>query len=141
MRELQIGKVELPPLSTQYESAEVRSASVRTFASGATRSQDATRDDPEGYLSPLALDRFCEYMTKHRLQPDGSVRASDNWQKGIPAATYMKGLVRHVLHAWARYRGYSVRDPLAAANLEEDLCAILFNAQGHLHELVKARTQ
>ena len=114
---------------------------VRTFATGATRSQDAGRDDPEGYLSPLAIDRFCEYMTKHRVQPDGSVRASDNWQRGIPLATYMKGLWRHLLHLWTRSRGFPVRDPMASCNLEEDLCAIIFNAQGMLHEVVKQRLE
>jgi len=112
---------------------------VRKFESGATRSADATRDDPEGYFSPLALDRVNVYMTKHRQQPDGSIRDSDNWQKGIPLAAYMKGLLRHVMHCWTRHRGFQVRDPLAAENMEEDLCAIIFNAQGYLHELVKKR--
>lgn len=112
---------------------------VRQFESGATRSNDAGRDDPEGYLSPLVLDRFSVYMTKHRLQPDGSVRDSDNWQKGIPQTTYMKGLWRHFLHAWTRHRGWPVHDPLAGADLEEDLCAVIFNAQGYLHELIRAR--
>lgn len=112
---------------------------VRTFETGATRSQDAERDDPEGYLSPLAIDRYCEYMTKHRKQPDGTIRASDNWQLGMSMRSYIKGLWRHVLHAWTRYRGFPVRDPKAAENAEEDFCAIIFNAQGALHELVKAR--
>lgn len=112
---------------------------ARKFATGATRSSDSGRDDPEGYLSPLVIDRFNEYMTKHRVQADGRVRDSDNWQKGMPLATYMKGLWRHVLHLWTRHRGFPVRDPGAAANLEEDLCAIIFNAQGYLHETVKAR--
>ena len=112
---------------------------VRNFESGATRSADANRHDPEGFLSPLVIERFCEYMNKHRQQPDGSIRASDNWQKGIPMPTYFKGMWRHFLHAWTRHRGYVVRDPGAAANLEEDLCAIMFNAQGALFELLKAK--
>jgi hypothetical protein len=112
---------------------------VRIFETGATRSQDKGRDDPEGYLSPLAIQRFCEYMTKHRVQPDGSIRDSDNWQKGIPPATYMKALWRHFLHLWSRYRGWEVTDPMAGASDEEDLCAIIFNAQGYLHELIKKR--
>lgn len=112
---------------------------VREFETGATRSADVGRYDPEGFLSPIALERYCQYMQAHRVQPDGSVRDSDNWQKGIPLAAYMKGLLRHVLHLWTRHRGYPVQDPAAAADAEEDLCAILFNAQGKLHELVKAR--
>lgn len=112
---------------------------VRKFETGATRSADVTRDDPEGYLSPIVLERFAQYMTKHRRQPDGSLRESDNWQKGMPLTTYIKGMWRHMLHAWTRHRGYKVNDPLAAADIEEDLCAIMFNAQGYLFELLKKK--
>ncbi len=110
---------------------------IRTFETGATRSGDSGRYDPEGFLSPLALERFCEYMNKHRRQADGTLRDSDNWQKGMPLISYMKGMWRHLLHLWQRHRGWTVTDPGAAANIEEDLCAIIFNAQGYLHELVK----
>lgn len=112
---------------------------VRAFETGATRSADATRYDPEAFLSPLVIERYCEYMNKHRVQPDGSVRSGDNWQKGMPLDTYMKGHIRHTLHAWSRHRGLPVRDDKAAANLEEDLCAILFNVQGYLYEILKAK--
>jgi len=122
---------------TAEEIEEDLTPKVRAFESGATRSADSTRDDPEGYISPIVQERFCHYMTKHRVQPDGSVRDSDNWQKGMPLATYMKGLIRHVQHAWTRHRGYTVMDDKAAADLEEDLCAIRFNADGYLHELLK----
>lgn len=114
---------------------------LRTFDTGATRSPDAERIDPEGFLSPLVIERFCEYMHRHRVQADGSVRASDNWQLGIPASVYMKGLWRHFLHLWTRYRGYSVADPHASRDMEEDLCAIFFNAQGLLFELLNARAK
>ncbi len=110
---------------------------VRSFESGATRSSDKGRIDPEGFLSPLVIERFCEYMNKHRLQPDGTIRGSDNWQKGIPQDTYMKGMWRHFLHLWTRHRGYTVKDPLATDNIEEDLCSIIFNAQGMLFERLK----
>ena len=33
----------------------------------------------------------------------------------------------------------TVQDPMAAGDMEEDLCALLFNVQGMLHEKVKAR--
>lgn len=118
-------------------SAQTKHIRVREFMTGATRSSDADRYDPEGFLSPLALERFCEYMNKHRPQPDGSVRDSDNWQKGIPLTTYVKGIWRHFLHLWQRHRGWTVTDIGAAANIEEDLCAIIFNAQGYLHEILK----
>ena len=111
--------------------------SIRLFPTGATRSPDVTRDDPEGYFSPLVIDRFNQYMTKHRFQADGNTRDSDNWQKGMPLASYMKGLWRHFLHLWLRHRGWPVTDPLAARDIEEDLCAMLFNIQGYLHETLK----
>jgi hypothetical protein len=114
---------------------------VRKFETGATRSADTGRYDPEGFLSPIAIERYSIYMAKHQRQPDGSIRASDNWQKGLPLATYMKGMWRHLLHLWTRYRGYTVQDSMAAGDMEEDLCALLFNVQGMLHEVVKARVQ
>lgn len=119
------------------EPIKTVSSTVRTFSTGATRSQDDTRDDPEGYLSPLVIDRFSQYMTKHRIQPDGSIRGADNWQKGMPLETYMKGAWRHMLHWWTRHRGCKVRDPKAAENIEEDLCALMFNVMGYLHEKLK----
>ena len=112
---------------------------IRQFGSGATRSPDDGRDDPEGYLSPLVINRFNQYMTKHCIQTDGSVRASDNWQKGMPLSSYMKGMWRHMLHLWQRHRGWPVTDLKAALNKEEDLCAIIFNAQGYLHEVLKEK--
>lgn len=123
------------------EIASPAAAAVRGFSTGATRSSDAGRYDPEGFLSPIALERFCEYMNKHRVQADGTLRDSDNWQKGMPLNTYMKGMWRHFLHLWQRHRGWTVTDPKAAADVEEDLCAMWFNVQGMLHELLKARRQ
>lgn len=107
------------------------------YDTGATRSPVENRYDPEGFLSPIVIERYCEYMNKHRVQLDGSVRDSDNWQKGIPPERYLKGMWRHVLHLWTRMRGYKVQDQLASADMEEDLCAIMFNAQGMLFELIK----
>jgi hypothetical protein len=112
-------------------------ALVRAFDTGATRSSDAGRYDPEAFLSPIVIERFSEYMQANRVQPDGSVRSGDNWQKGIPREAYVKGMWRHVLHLWTRHRGFVVQDPMAAPDMEADLCAILFNAQGLLFEILK----
>jgi hypothetical protein len=108
---------------------------MRTFDSGATRDSDQSKHDYEGYLSPLALRRFGEYMTKHRVQADGNIRASDNWQKGIPQDAYIKSLFRHFIALWTMHRGYGAEE-----DMEEALCAIIFNAQGYLHEHLKGRT-
>ncbi len=109
-------------------------AEVRKFETGATRDQDQTKPDYEGYLSPLVIERFGVYMTKHRTQSDGSLRDSDNWQKGIPLDAYMKSGFRHFHDWWMQHRGFAGKDLL-----EEALCALLFNVSGYLHEVLKAR--
>lgn len=110
---------------------------MRDFGTGATRAPVEGRIDGEAYLSPLVLERFSEYMLKHQVTVTGERRQGDNWQKGIPKDVYMKGLWRHFLHLWQRHRGWKPKDHLAAADIEEDLCALLFGIQGYLHELLK----
>jgi hypothetical protein len=112
---------------------------MNTFETGATRSEDVVRDDPDGYLSPLFLEMYFKYMTKNRVQADGKVRDSDNWQRGIPLTRYLKGLWRHFFHLWQRHRGYEVTDDLAADNIEEDMAAMFFNLQGYAHEYLKEK--
>lgn len=107
---------------------------IRKFASGATRDEDHYKTDYEGFFSPLVMERFGEYMNKNRTMKNGSLRDSDNWQKGIPLSAYMKSLIRHLMEAWKAHRGFSVKECL-----EDSLCAVLFNAQGYLYELLKKR--
>ena len=107
---------------------------MRKFKSGATRDSDKDKLDLEGFYSPLVVKRFSEYMHKHRIQPDGNYRDSDNWQKGMPKDAYMKSMLRHILDVWLEHRGYDSRD-----GIEEALCGVIFNAQGYLYELLKSR--
>lgn len=109
-------------------------AEMRTFETGATRNVDTNKLDYEGFLSPLALERYAQYLHKHRFQADGKVRDSDNWQKGIPFTVYMKSLWRHFMDVWKLHRGYTANE-----SLEDALCAIIFNAQGYLHETLKLK--
>lgn len=109
-------------------------APIRTFDTGATRDTDAGKLDFEGFLCPLVLERYAEYMDKNRRQKDGSCRDSDNWQKGIPFTAYAKSLWRHFHAFWKRHRGYTTNE-----SLEDSLCAIIFNASGYLHELLKKK--
>ena len=120
------------------EEGELMSKDIQKFETGATRNIDDHKFDYEGFLSPLVLERFASYMHRHRLQKDGSLRSSDNWQKGIPLAKYMKSLIRHVFDAWRAHRGGTAIDPDTnePSSTEELLCAILFNTQGYLHELL-----
>jgi len=106
---------------------------MREFDSGATRDTDADKFDYEGFLSPLVLERYAEYMHKHRKQSDGGMRASDNWQKGIPIDQYMKSKWRHFITTWKWHR----RGVFNNDAMEESLCAELFNTMGMLHEMLK----
>ena len=106
---------------------------MRKFETGATRNTDEGKLDFEGFLSPAVLHRFAEYMHKNRVQADGNLRAADNWQKGIPKDAYMKSGMRHFFDWWENHRG------LPAADLEEALCALLFNVQGYLFEILKEK--
>lgn len=149
----EVPKIEVKIAEPKIECGPVAPPSVqpnkRTFETGATRDADHDKPDYEGFLSPLSVERYGEYMLKHQLQSDGTRRASDNWQKGIPIAQYVKSLLRHVIQLWKVHRGYPIhsvgrepwpngksRDP---QDLEEILCAILFNTQGMLHETIKSR--
>lgn len=114
---------------------------MRQFETGATRDSDDGKLDYEGFLSPFALERFGEFMHAHRVQADGQIRDSDNWQKGIPIDQYMKSLVRHVFAVWKIHRGGTATDEKGQRlNRQEELCAVIFNAFGQLHELVKQET-
>src|SRR6266496_958544 len=98
---------------------------MRKFETGATRDDDNSKLDYEGFLCPLVLHRFAEYMHQHRVQTDGTLRASDNWQKGIPTDAYMKSMFRHFMDLWSAHRqGHADQDAL---------CALMFNVMGYLH--------
>jgi hypothetical protein len=107
---------------------------VRRFESGATRST-GNKLDPFGFLSPIALHRFSEYMQRHRLQADKTLRDSDNWKKGMPKEEYIRSFIRHALDFWAVTSGEDPRFDKSVTDPEEIACAILFNIQGYLHEL------
>lgn len=109
---------------------------VRTFETGATRNLDAGKHDYEAYLSPLVIRRYGEYMAKHAVQADGTVRPGDNWQKGIPLDSFASSGWRHFMDWWLEHRGHESRE-----GLEEALCGLLFNAMGYLHETLMAQLE
>jgi hypothetical protein len=115
-------------------------AMTRTFSTGATRDTDEGKLDFEGFLSPLVLRAFAEYMHEKRKMPDGSMRASDNWQLGIPVDQYMKSAFRHFFDTWSHHR--AMRTDPGADHMDEmvtELLALFFNVQGMLHEILKKR--
>lgn len=112
---------------------------MRKFKTGATRDSDNNKLDYEGFISMLVLEGYAKYMHKHRKQPDGKLRDSDNWQKGIPIEAYRKSLIRHILQAWSEWRGNKILDDKGnKINQKEALYASLFNLMGLLHEMEKS---
>ena len=78
------------------------------------------------------VEAFGAFMHANR-QTEAGLRDSDNWQKGIPFDTYMKSMWRHFHGAWKLHRMTEDRPTLVI-----DLLAVIFNAQGYLHEYMKA---
>ena len=97
---------------------------MRTFEGGATRDSEEDKLDYEGFLSHPVMQRYAQYMHLHRKQPDGDLRDSDNWQKGMPKSVYMKSMFRHFMDVWYLHR--------RGLPIQEALCALLFNVMGYL---------
>jgi len=115
----------LPPDRTeQFQS-------IRTFSTGATRDTDTNKLDFDGFLCPLVLERYAEYMNANRKMADGSVRSSSNWKSGIPQEVYRKSGWRHFFSFWKHC--LSGNKALAMV----DACALLFNVMGWMHEELK----
>lgn len=111
---------------------------VRQFPTGATRDTDTGKFDYEAFISPAVLERYGRFMHQNRYQKDGTVRDGDNWQRGIPLEAYRKSLIRHVIEAWSTWRGAR---PTTDEIEQGTICAIMFNAMGMLHELLKKDTK
>jgi len=115
---------------------------TRQFKTGATRDTDTGKLDFEGFLSPTVLRRFGVFMHSNRTMADGSTRDSDNWQRGIPLDAYMKSMLRHVFAVWLLHRGGTGTDEKGQPyDLETELCAIMFNSMGYLHETLQEQAQ
>ncbi len=115
---------------------------VRKFETGATRDTENGKPDYEGFLSPDVLELYGAYMHKHRKQLDGQLRDSDNWQKGIPVAAYMKSMWRHFFAVWRLHRGLrTVDEKGAVVTMEDALMATLFNVMGYTFEWLKKKQE
>lgn len=112
-------------------------ADTRVFETGATRDVDDSKLDFEGFISPAVLRRYAEYMHECRtrnIPPGDKMRASDNWQKGIPKEAYVKSLIRHTIEAWQQWDGEVKGGDRVS---QTTLCAIMFNVQGLLFEMLR----
>ena len=131
---------------------------IRKYGTGATRDTAKGKYDYEGFFNPLAMYRFAKYMHKHRFQADGQMRDADNWQKGIPKKDYIKCYKRHDIDFWSLHRGLfvykeringeeithifykkpkTIPENWEEVNMQDALCAIIFNTLGYLLELLK----
>lgn len=125
------------------EATLIETESMRVFATGATRNIESD-PDYHGFISPLALHAYGDYMHRHRLQADGSLRDSDNWQKGIPNDAFVRSMVRHVHDIQLIHDGYGElarTDDRDENVLLSHLAAALFNVQGMLHNVLKANLE
>lgn len=116
------------------KKAKEDDGACRTFETGATRDTAEGKLDMEGFTHPMVMEQYAKYMNMNRLQSDGKLRASDNWQKGIPKDAYIKSLRRHHDQVWKDHRGFT-----SEAGIIADLCGLMFNAMGYLHEELKER--
>jgi hypothetical protein len=106
---------------------------VREFATGATRDTDENKLDVEAYLSPEFIRAFSMFMHFHQQMPDGSMRAGDNWQKGMPLDVLMKSATRHHLDWWLAHREYQISEGRLWA-----IFGLVFNAMAYASEYMKA---
>jgi len=112
---------------------------IRVFLTGATRDTTANKLDYIKALSPIVLQRYVQYLDKHRLQPDGKMRDFDNWKQGIPCEIYRASRMRHEIALWLLSEGYPAEDNHGPVDREDSLCAIIFNAMGELFEILKGK--
>lgn len=118
----------------KQELTDMRTASIRTFDTGATRSPLSDKLFYSRFMDSLVIKRYCEYLQKHRVQTDGNVREPDNWKQGIPTDSYMGSMHRHFMDVWLHSQGHARE---MSEDIETALCALLFNVQGMLFELLR----
>lgn len=97
----------------------------RVFEGGAYRDFDEEKLDFAKALCPHVLETYVAYLGKNRLQSNGEVRQWDNWKSGIPQDVYMSSMYRHMHAVWK------------GTDNTDDLCALMFNVMGMLHEKLK----
>lgn len=124
------------PSLSEGEQANLK----RTFETGATRDLDDGKLDYEGFLSVDVIIAFGEYMHEHRHMKDGSLRASDNWQKGMPLESYIKSGFRHFVDLFYMHRHNCdeyTRPDGETVTKAEALGGLLFFVQGYWHETIR----
>lgn len=123
-------------LRYQAGLTDMRTAEIRTFSTGATRSSAEGKPEYAGYLSPRFIRAYGQYMLKHQVQADGNMRDCRNWQNGIPLESYMQSMFRHFVEVWTYHELLRKGQTVSPDDFIESLCALTFNAMGMCHELL-----
>ena len=112
---------------------------IRYFLSGANRDNNEQKLEYARFFSPIVLQRFAEYMHKHRYLANGEIRDPDNWKKLFGEnheQVCMDSLARHFFDLWLENDGYKSRE-----DKEEAMCGILFNTMAYLHKILDVKTK
>lgn len=109
----------------------------RKFESGATRNSSDNKLDYEGFINPIVEWAFAQYMHKHRLLEDGTMRASDNWQLGIPQQELMKSAHRHWQDLRLIQRYYTVGENGKVVSKLDALLGLKFNIDAMIYDELK----
>ena len=110
---------------------------LRQFKTGATRNNADNKLDYEGFINPIVEWAFAQYMHKHRLLEDGTMRASDNWQLGIPQQELMKSAHRHWQDLRLIQRGYTVEENNKVVSKLDALLGLKFNIDAMIFDELK----
>lgn len=109
----------------------------RTFDTGAIRDVDTSKVNVMGHISPLVTKRYCQFLHDCRTLKDGTRRDAENWKLGMTKTAWLESLVRHMEDVKLIADGYP--DEANTPDMEKALCAVLFNTQGLLYELLRER--
>jgi len=108
---------------------------MRISPTGATRDH-ALKPEHFKFFSPRSFHAYTEYMFGKRIQPDGALRDANNWANGMPRDWYVQSGGRHWMDVVYHLSDCS---ELATEDLETALCAMMFNVQALLHEVLVDR--
>lgn len=107
---------------------------MRKYTTGAIRDTNKGKNDYSRYFSPLVMKERGDYMRRHAVRSDGSIRPGDNWKNRFgetPKEHYdncFESHCRHHLEFWLGHDGY-----LSRRQKIDAICAMMFNLDAYLH--------
>lgn len=115
-------------------SSETRVGGGRVFETGAIRDVNTTKVNVMGHISPLVTKFYTEYLHECRKLQDGTLRDAENWKLGMPEQVWLESFVRHTEDVKLIADGFP--DAAHTPDMKKALCAVLFNAQGLLYQIL-----